>query len=494
MNSIITFSDVSFEFPNGHRLFTHISFSIEPKLTALVGPNGIGKTCLANLITGALTPTQGSIQKKETLTFFPQRQIPEPIPVDQFLSLDYTWSALSEKLLDGIDGQTLCSQLSGGQWMRVRLSKILDEQFLVLDEPTNDLDREGRQILLQFLKQRHTGALLISHDRECLELCEEVFELSSHGLTKFGGSWRLYEDAKKNERAALGVNLKLAKRERDQAFINQVNEKNRQDKKNRRGTQQAMKGGLPRILIGGRKRRAQNTTGKIAITTLKQTIIAVQSAHQAFEELKTDPIMYANLIVKEIPNQKLVAEAIAFNVRLQEWLFKNDLNFSWRGNVRIALKGANGSGKTTLLNAVLGHQHEIRGELRRGNLATCYIDQQCSLLDDSKSIFDNIRDISIAHESEIRNNLAKFLFTKETVFQKVSSLSGGERLRASLAKGLLQAEQPEFLILDEPTNNLDLGNIEFLENLVREFKGALIITSHDEVFLKNCNMTEELEI
>lgn len=127
---------------------------------------------------------------------------------------------------------------------------------------------------------------------------------------------------------------------------------------------------------------------------------------------------------------------------------------------------------------------------RFGDLVTLYIDQSCHQLDDNKSIFENIRDVSSLTESEIRNGLAKFLFTKESVFQKAGELSGGERLRATLAQGFLCAEKPELLVLDEPTNNLDLANIEFLEELVREFRGALIVISHDEVFLENCRVTQ----
>jgi ATPase subunit of ABC transporter with duplicated ATPase domains len=156
----------------------------------------------------------------------------------------------------------------------------------------------------------------------------------------------------------------------------------------------------------------------------------------------------------------------------------------------VALKGANGSGKSTLLKVILGERFETKGELRAGNLDTLYIDQRCSVLDDSLSIFDNIRQSATLTESEIRNGLAGFLFPGESVFQLTKDLSGGERLRATLAKGFLSHHKPELLVLDEPTNNLDLVNIEFLENLVAQFRGALLVISHDEAFLENCKIED----
>ena len=220
----------------------------------------------------------------------------------------------------------------------------------------------------------------------------------------------------------------------------------------------------------------------------------VSAAHRAFTQLKVDPVMYAELSGREVPAQKLVAEGRDFNVRFDHWLYPVDLSFHWRGGVRLALKGGNGSGKTTLLKAILGDTFQTRGELRRGGLSTLYIDQRCARLDEQKSVLENVMATSQANQSELRNGLAKLLFAGDTVFQKVGQLSGGERLRAALAQGLLGADPPELLVLDEPTNNLDLLNIEFLEGLVREFRGALLIISHDEEFLRNCAVTEELDL
>ncbi|MGZ3786098.1 MAG: ATP-binding cassette domain-containing protein [Bdellovibrio sp.] len=295
-----------------------------------------------------------------------------------------------------------------------------------------------------------------------------------------------------HERDQALTELDRAKRERTKAKSDRVSKIERQEKRNRQGQEFAQKTGMSKIQIGARKRQAQTTTGKVDASTMAKANTKVREAYEAYREIKIDPVMYADLIGIEVPSQKLVVEAKDYNVFFDRWIYNNDLNFSWRGNIRLAIKGANGSGKTTLVSSILGKSFKIKGEIRCGKLATLYLDQQCSILNESISIFDNIHAVSKMTESEIRNNLAKLLFTGESVFKKVQSLSGGERLRAALACGLLSEQKPELLILDEPTNNLDLGNIKFLENLISQFRGAVILISHDEIFLKNCGIDSEI--
>ena len=494
MSAIVSARGVGYEFSNGRNLLSNLSFSLGATLSALVGPNGAGKTCLARILAGDLEPTEGFVHRNGSVTLFPQRQEPEPVTVAEFLSAECEWSLLRGMLLQSVDLGATCTTLSGGQWMRVRLARALDNQFLIMDEPTNDLDRDGREVLVQFLRHREGGALLISHDRECLQICEEILELSNRGISKFGGGWPAYTEAKERERERLGEALDLAKREREATLADRAEKMARQAKRSRRGAKSAARGGAPKILLGARKRRAQTATGRLDAATQDRAEKAVREAHEALSEMKIDPVMYADVIGGELPAQKLVAEASGFNVRFRDWIYRHDLDFAWRGNVRVALRGPNGSGKSTLLRAVRGEPLEARGQLRRGDLATLYLDQRCSLLDESKSVFDNVRALSAATDSEIRTGLAKFLFARESVFQKVSDSSGGERLRAALARGFLGTQKPELLLLDEPTNNLDLTNVDFLAGIVSGFRGALIVVSHDERFLENCGILQELVV
>ena len=494
MSPVIVARDVAYELPNGRELFKQLNFSLTATRSALVGANGSGKTCLARLLAGDLEPTGGTIQRHGALSLFAQREPAAPIPVSDYLASVDQWSLTRDRLLANIDQHALCTTLSGGQWMRVRLARALDDGFLILDEPTNDLDREGRQAVFQFLRAHTGGVLLISHDRETLELCDEILELSNLGLMKFGGSWPEYVAEKDRERIRLGAALEQAKRERDAAVVHRVEQLARQEKRNRRGQAAAARGGIPRILAGGRKRLAQVTTGKRDVALVERAEAAVSKAHEAFADLKIEPVMYADLLGQELHSQKLIAEAHGFNIRYHDWLYPQDLDFSWRGNARLALRGPNGSGKSTLLRTLAGAEATTRGALNRGQLVTLYIDQRCSVLDDTLSILENVRCVASGSESEIRTHLARFLFTRDSVFQKAGALSGGERLRATLARSLLATHRPELLLLDEPTNNLDLVNIEFLERLIREFRGALIVVSHDLRFLESCGVTSQFEL
>ncbi len=494
MNNIVSATKVAFEFPNGCKIFDQLNFSINNSITALVGPNGVGKTTLAKLISGQLLPTSGEISLNTVVTYFEQQIDPPNVSIDEFLNFEYDWSLFKERLLYKIDRSSLCNELSGGQWNRVRLAKELSQSFLILDEPTNNLDRFGRETVLEFIREHKNGILLISHDRECLKLCDEVIELSNTGLNKFGDTWSNYINFRNSERQRLNETLVKAKINRDLTAQNRNLQKLKQEKRNLQGAKNAKKGGMPKILIGARKRRAQQTTASIDISTLEKVNAAVAEAHAALSDTKFDPQLYADLNGIQLPNQRLIAHFKDFNVYYRDWVFARDLNIHWQGNIRLAIKGPNGCGKSTLIKSLLEAPLNVRGDLIIGKFSVVYVDQQYDGLDFNKSIIENMREVANMSEVEIRNILAKFLFTKNQVFQQIASLSGGEKLRAALAKGFFKNEKPDLLILDEPTNNLDLSTVEYLEKFILNFAGAVILISHDEVFINNCRITEELNL
>jgi ATPase subunit of ABC transporter with duplicated ATPase domains len=418
---------LTYELSGGRRLFGNLSFSFGPGLTGLVGPNGIGKTCLARLLAGDLEPTSGLVQRSLPVKLLPQREVPPAVTVRELLGADYAYPWLGERLLAGVRRDALCTALSGGQWMRARLARIIDDSFLILDEPTNDLDGDGRVAVADFLRSQSSGVLLISHDRECLELCEEIVELSNRGLARYGCGWSAYVIERERERARLSGALEVAKRERDTAVAGRTEQAVKRERRDRQARQKARRGGVPKMVLSARKRQAEHTTGARARTTLEKAEIAIRAAHGALANLKIDPVMYAHVAGQALPAQKLVAQASAFNVRFRSWIYAVDLDFAWRGNVRVAIQGTNGSGKTTLLRALRGERLDTRGELLRGDLTALYIDQRCSLLDEEGSVLRNVAASSTGTESEIRSALARFLFTGNEVLQPVKALSGGER-------------------------------------------------------------------
>lgn len=489
----IIFKNVGFEWPNGNSVFHNLNLNFESQLYGLVGPNGIGKTTLGRLLSGELHPTEGLIEAgQEKISYFEQSEIPSSRSLLEYLSDTAVFEEpLLLSFLRNLDFEQSCSSLSGGEWARVRLVKAAGSgaSFIVLDEPTNHMDEEGREAIHDFLNFYHGGVLVISHDRRLLERVDKMLELSVHGVAQFSGGWSEYVQWRNKERETLFNNLEQARKKRRESELKRREMMEKQEKRNREGKRKASKGGAPKIILGGLKRAAQGTLGKIDQTTNERLESAVGEAWQAYQELKIDPVMFARMPQVHLPQGKLVLQAQDFNFRFaaaEKDLWKEDLNFSYQGPVRVSIQGANGSGKSTLLNLMNGYElpGEARGKLALGAVDVGFLDQRYSLLDQEKSILKNIQNSSELNEVELRNFLAMFLFPGDRVWQKVSELSGGEKLRVALAKVLLSTPPVNVLILDEPTNNLDMSNIEFLENLLKQYQGALIIVSHDQEFLE----------
>src|SRR5690606_28046433 len=227
----------------------------------------------------------------------------------------------------------------GGEWMRVRLAKLIKESFLILDEPTNDLDSTSKKILLNYLKKHRSGALIITHDRDCLNTCKVFLEMTKHGISKFSGNYQEFKEYRESERERLNETLDKAKKERDALQKKIQKDTERQNKKNQKGSKNALKGGIPKILLGGRKSNAEQTSGKLASNNLKRANESVSEVQEALSKIKTDPVMYADLIGTSLPSQKLIVSAEAFNIKFTDWLYQNDLNFSWAGNIRVLIRG-----------------------------------------------------------------------------------------------------------------------------------------------------------
>jgi ATPase subunit of ABC transporter with duplicated ATPase domains len=375
--------------------------------------------------------------------------------------------------------------------------------------------------LLEFLRHFRGGVLAISHDRELLDQMDEILELTSQGLKKYGGGWTHYEEARDHERAQLERNLETAKRLRDQSARERQERIEAQDKRQRRGAKQAERGGMPKILLGARKRRAQDTSGKIDSESRERSELAVSEAWQAYQALKFDPVIFAKLQSSKLPAQQLIFEAVDYNIRFagdDAWLWREDLRLSIRGPKKIAIRGGNGSGKSTLLKRLASENspHEAsahltsaeeRGLLKCGPCRFASIDQdphwqlnahagQLSLLEFAREhvLSAPTAKAAVLTEPALRGGLAAFLFPGDQVHKRLHQLSGGERLRLQLALAFLSPVPPEVLLLDEPTNNLDLPNIEFLEGALNSFQGGVIIASHDEWFLSKVRLDDEIRL
>ncbi|WP_317127410.1 ATP-binding cassette domain-containing protein [Chryseobacterium sp. CH21] len=189
----------------------------------------------------------------------------------------------------------------------------------------------------------------------------------------------------------------------------------------------------------------------------------------------------------------VTAENINFNYGRQN-LWKANLSLELRSGDRISIKGSNGSGKTTLIKLLLGKIEPSEGKINRAVFNSIYIDQEYSLIDNDLTIYDFVQTFndSSMQESEVKTLLSRFLFWKDTWDKKCGMLSGGERLRLLLCGLSISNKAPDMIILDEPTNNLDLQNVEILTNSIKDYHGTLLVISHDEVFLEEIGVNSEV--
>lgn len=499
-NSIVL-KDISFETRPGVFLFKNLNLSIDEDKIGLVGKNGIGKTTLLKLITGEVTPPSGNVQKQVRIAYLPQDyQIDLTLTVEQTIRAEREHEALAALARVGLKSTALdrvMSSLSGGERTRVILASLLTRkaEFLILDEPTNNLDQEARQAVYTLIEQWRGGLLVVSHDRILLNLMDTIFELSDKGLRVYGGNYDMYIEQKNLEEEAAQRQLADAEKEVKKVKRQAQATKERQQKKSSHGKKIAHKLGLPKIILNEMRKHAQQTTGKLKKIHEERMAGASDNLQKAKDRISPENTILVDLSQTRIANGKLVAEFddINFAYNSSKPLF-DQFSLSIYGPERLAINGPNGSGKTTLVKLMLGEIKPLSGKAYLGINHFAYLDQNVAVLDKSKTVLENLKDISNLDDSTARNWLAKFLFQREDVFKKVDVLSGGERMRAALSCILARTTPPQLLILDEPTNNLDLNSIEQIESALLNFEGALVVISHDKSFLKNIAIKKEITL
>ncbi|EEF23387.1 ABC transporter, putative [Ricinus communis] len=256
----------------------------------------------------------------------------------------------------------------------------------------------------------------------------------------------------------------------------------------------AAKGGIPRIMLGGLKERAEMTSAENTRLAERRRAQALQDAAAAREKIEVLQPLTVKLPTSGLPANRIVLKMEGVTAGYEpERPILRDFNFIMTGPERVAVTGPNGSGKTTLLALVSGALKPWSGTVRVVHSAL--LDQRVSLLDPSISIRDNFRRINPdADENACRAALARFMFRANAALQTASSLSGGQLLRAGLACALGGTVPPSLLILDEPTNHLDIDSIAAVEAGLRAYDGSLLVVSHDEVFLDNIGIERRLEL
>jgi ATPase subunit of ABC transporter with duplicated ATPase domains len=389
--------------------------------------------------------------------------------------------------------------LSGGQVVTLGLAAQLLRQpdVLLLDEPTNNLDLDARRRLHELVEGFPGCVLVVGHDRALLDRMDAIAELEPDEVRLYGGGYSRYAEAVRAEREVAERNVRNAEQElkREKREMQQARE--RAARRASSAARSLDDAGLPKIFAGTMKRNAQESAGRANQTHTSRVGQAQARLDEADRAVRDEQRIRLELPDTRVPAGRTVFLGERIQVRLDDRaLFAADgVDLAIRGPERIALTGANGTGKSTLLRVVSGERTPDGGAVTLAAGRVAYLSQRLDLLDLDRSVAENLADFAPALPQPQRMTvLARFLFRGSRIHLPVRVLSGGERLRATLACVLHAEPAPQLLLLDEPTNNLDLVSVEQLESALGAFAGALVVVSHDERFLAGIGVDRWLRL
>ena len=522
MPSIIL-SKISWSSPDGRSVLSGLDAAFDAERTASVGRNGIGKSTLLGILAGDIVPTSSQVRVEGTVGVL--RQSVQPNPAETIADLfgvtdgvralqkaergdasieeleDADWS-LPDRIRSSLaatglvaEPEARLSELSGGQWTRACIASVIfaAPDFLILDEPTNNLDAGGRAAIVRLLAGWKSGAIVASHDRELLRHVDATVELTSLGATRYGGNWDFYNARKRVELAA--TEQRLAHAEKTTAEVDQRAQvaAERMDRHAAGGGRRNARGDLPRIVMGKRRDNSEISRG---VTTRQMLRLKERSgrelqAARAAIEIKKE--LSLRLPRTNLPTDRRVLSVNNVTAGCGSHVVFRDLSLSVVGPERIGILGRNGTGKSTLLRLLTGQLCPLRGTVAI-HVDFAMLDQNVSCLDRSASIIENFRRMNPnSTEHDGRDCLASFGFRGDAGLQRAGELSGGQMLRAGLAC-VFGAGAPSLMMLDEPTNHLDLDTVRALEAVLLTFDGALVVVSHDGEFLRSIGVGREISM
>ncbi|MER8230768.1 ABC-F family ATP-binding cassette domain-containing protein [Streptomyces sp. NPDC094049] len=520
--TFISCRSLSFSWPDGTEVFDDFRLSVGPGRTGLVGLNGSGKSTLLRLLAGELSPASGTVRITGELGHLPQnlvldtsRRVDEILGIDakraalhaiesgdpaeeHFTVLADDWdveerarATLDQLGLGSVGLDRTVGEVSGGESVLLRLAALLlaRPDVLLLDEPTNNLDRHARARLYEAVEHWSGVLVVVSHDRELLERVDQIADLRDGSVTWYGGAWSDYETALAAEQEAAERMVRVAEadvqRQKRELGDSQVKLARR-----RRYAQKSFENKVvPKVVANNRKSEAQVSAGKHRALHAERLSGARERLDAAVEAVRDDDEIRVELPRTSVPPGREVLYLRDLELRYGARVAGS---FELRGPERIALVGRNGAGKTTLLRTIAGELEPLSGE-REARVPLRFLPQRLDLLDDGLSIVENVaRFAPGATGNMIRARLARFLFRGSRADQPVGTLSGGERFRATLAALLLAEPAPHLLMLDEPTNNLDMASVRKLTAALDAYEGALVVASHDVTFLESLGITRWL--
>ncbi|GAA4318265.1 ATP-binding cassette domain-containing protein [Streptomyces venetus] len=540
MPASITVTSLSFTWPDGSPVFEGLDVAFGPGRTGLVGVNGSGKSTLLKLIAGELAPADGTVRVAGEVGYLPQNvTLDTTLRVDEALGIagrraalhaieagdvseahfetvgddwdveERALATLGELGLGHVQLDRTIGEVSGGESVLLRLAALLLRRpdVLLLDEPTNNLDLYARRRLYTAVQSWPGVMVVVSHDRELLELVDQIADLrgvnpaarsaSVEGgggrrvgeITWYGGNYSTYEEALAIEQEAAERMVRVAesdfrkqKRELTDAQVKLARRK-------RYGQKMWDQKREPKIVMGARKRAAQESAGKHRIMHEEKLAEAKERLDEAVEAVRDDDEIRVDLPYTAVPPGRTVLTLQDLRLRYGT---RVKGGFELRGPERVALIGRNGAGKTTLLRTITGELEAESGEVT-AHVPLRFLPQRLDVLDGERTVAENVaRFAPGATNNRVRARLARFLFRGARADQKAATLSGGERFRAALAALMLAEPAPQLLMLDEPTNNLDMASVRQLTTALESYEGALIVASHDLPFLESVGITRWL--
>lgn len=461
----------------GNVILDHVDFEIRgTEKIAVVGANGAGKTTLLQVLSGELEldgddKRMGpgiTMSRRLTVGMLKQgvftgddRTVEEELLAacpckDTFERERFEYEQEYDRLFTGFglkreDKKRLLSSFSGGEKTKIALIRLLLEKpdILILDEPTNHLDIETTEWLEQYLKQYEKAVVMVSHDRFFLDrTAEVVYELEDGHLTRYPGNYTHYKEEKRK-------NLQIQKKayEKQQEEIRHLEE-----------------------LIEKFKHKPTKASFARSRKKILERMPKVPKPSDHEEHIFTGELTPAML------GSKWVFESEHLKIGYDRPIM--EITMRIRRGQKIGILGKNGVGKTTFLKTAAGLCPPISGDYQIGNQITIgYFDQNSAQIQSDKTVLEHFHELFPSMtEKDVRQTLGAYLFGGKDAAKKVSSLSGGEKSRLVLAE-LLQS-RPNFLILDEPTNHMDVAAKETLESAFRAYTGTILFVSHDRYFLK----------
>lgn len=511
-------------------IFNGIDMSFGLEKTGLVGANGVGKSTLLGLILERLMPTSGQVIREGRIECM--QELAHALTVAECLDPKGKLDALKrieagvcdpadfdlvgeawdirERLarqlgsagLSDITLESQLAQLSGGESLRLRLLALFqdDADFIILDEPTNHLDKHARHWLTGLIERHSGGFVIASHDRTLLSKMDKIVELSHLGARTYGGNYALYREEKSREATAREQTLKaeVASMQSAQRTIQGRLERHGRDKakaKRENKRQIVARGQLPKHVKNSRHAGSEATHARV-----KQQAARKLSRISAKIEVARSEIVHDKVLKIVAEDAAPLRRGMALECRGLAFAFNGGRSMSFEDialsrGARVAITGPNGSGKSTLLKIISGNIKPSRGVCELHVSMPRYLDQDLVLLDETKTLVENFRKLNPELSvNDTYARLAQARFRNEDARKPYGVLSSGERLRSTVACLLMGDSPPDLLLLDEPSNHLDIESLEVLEGALCDYRGTLVVVSHDTSFLANIDIEREISL